>query len=70
MARPWHTAEFKRAAVRLAPGPGLSRRAAAKPLGIHPNVLAGWVEKLKQGNWNEEPGSELKREQTRELERP
>jgi transposase len=69
MARRSYTAEFKREAVRLASKPGLSRREAAKQLGIHPNVLAGWVEKFKRGNWNEKPGTELKSEQAKELER-
>ena len=42
MARRSYTAEFKREAVRLASNPGLSRRQAAKQLGIHPNVLAAF----------------------------
>jgi transposase len=69
MARRSYTAEFKREAVRLASKPGVSRREAAKQLGIHPNVLAGWMEKFEKGAWNEKPGGELKSEQQRELER-
>ncbi len=42
MAKRVQTAEFKREAVRLASKPGLSRRQAAKELGIHPNVLRVW----------------------------
>jgi transposase len=69
MARRSYTAEFKREAVRLAARPGVSRRQAAKELGIHPNVLAGWVEKFGSGRWDEKPGAELKTEQQKELER-
>ena len=69
MARRSYTAEFKREAVRLASKPGLSRRAAAKQLGIHPNVLATWMDKVEQGAWNEKPGEPLKSEQQSELER-
>lgn len=69
MARRSYTAEFKREAVRLAAKPGLSRREAAKQLGIHPNVLAGWMEKFEKGAWSEKPGGELKSEQQKELER-
>lgn len=69
MARRSYTAEFKREAVRLASKPGVSRRQAAKQLGIHPNVLASWMEKVKQGNWSEKDGTELKSEQQKELER-
>lgn len=69
MARRSYTAEFKREAVRLAGKPGLSRREAAKQLGIHPNVLAFWCEKFQQGQWSEKAGSELKTEQAKELER-
>lgn len=69
MARRSYTPEFKREAVRLASKPGVSRRQAAKQLGIHPNVLANWVEKFEQGNWSDKPGAELKSEQQRELER-
>lgn len=69
MARRSYTAEFKREAVRLASKPGLSRRAAAKQLGIHPNVLATWMDKVEQGAWNEKSGEPLKSEQQSELER-
>lgn len=69
MARRSYTAEFKREAVRLAAKPGISRRQAAKQLGIHPNVLVGWMEKFKSGGWSEKAGDELKSEQQRELER-
>lgn len=69
MARRSYTAEFKREAVRLAAKSGISRRQAAKQLGIHPNVLASWVEKFEQGNWSDKPGAELKSEQQKELER-
>ena len=69
MARRSYTAEFRREAVRLASNPGLSRRQAAKQLGISPNVLASWVEKFKKGNWSEQPGTELRTEQAREIER-
>ena len=69
MARRSYTAEFKREAVRLASKPGVSRRQAAKELGIHPNVLLGWQQKFKSGKWDEKPESELKTEQQRELER-
>ena len=68
MARRSYTAEFKREAVRLASKPGVSRREAAKQLGIHPNVLAGWMEKFEKGAWSEKPG-DLKTEQQKELER-
>jgi transposase len=47
----------------------VSRRQAAKQLGIHPNVLASWMEKVKQGNWSEKDSTELKSEQQKELER-
>lgn len=69
MARRSYTAEFKREAVRLASKPGISRREAAKQLGIHPNVLVGWMEKFEKGAWSEKPGDELKNEQQKELER-
>lgn len=69
MARRSYTAEFKREAVRLASKAGVSRRQAAKQLGIHPNVLASWVEKVEQGAWSDKPGAELKTEQQKELER-
>ena len=69
MARRSYTAEFKREAVRLASKPGLSRRQAAKELGIHPNVLVAWQEKFKSGRWEEKSGSDLKSVQARELER-
>ena len=69
MARRSYTAEFKREAVRLASKPGTSRRQAAKQLGIHPNVLATWMEKFEQGKWSEKPDTELKTEQQKELER-
>ena len=69
MARRSYTAEFKREAVRLASKTGVSRRQAAKQLGIHPNVLATWMEKVKEGAWNEKPSEELKSEQQKELER-
>jgi len=69
MARRSHTTEFKREAVRLASKPGVSRRQAAKELGIHPNVLRAWQEKFDAGKWNEKPGAELQTEQQKELER-
>lgn len=69
MAKRVHTAEFKREAVRLASKPGVSRRQAAKELGIHPNVLRSWELKFKSGKWEGKPGSELKTEQQKELER-
>lgn len=69
MAKRVHTAEFKREAVRLAAKPGLSRRQAAKELGIHPNVLRAWQEKFEQGKWDAKPGAELKTEQAMEIER-
>ena len=69
MAKRVHTAEFKREAVRLAANPALSRREAAKQLGIHPNVLRSWQEKFKGGKWVEKPGEDLKSEQQKELER-
>jgi transposase len=69
MAKRVHTAEFKREAVRLASKPGMSRRQAAAQLGIHPNVLRAWQEKVETGAWSEKPGTELKTEQQKELER-
>jgi transposase len=69
MARRSSTAEFKREAVRLASKAGVSRRQVAKELGIHPNVLAAWMEKFKKGGWNDKPGTDLKSEQLKELER-
>ena len=69
MAKRVHTAEFKREAVRLAARPGLSRRRAAKELGIHPNVLRAWQEKFKGGTWEQKPGEELKSAQAKEIER-
>ena len=69
MAKRVHTAEFKRDAVRLAAKPGLSRRQAAKELGIHPNVLRSWQEKFKSGKWEEKPGVDLKSAQAKEIER-
>ena len=69
MARRSYTAEFKREAVRLAAKPGVSRRQAAKQLGIHPNVLLTWQRGFQSGKWDEKPGAELKTEQQKELER-
>lgn len=69
MARRSYTAEFKREAVRLASRPDVSRREVARQLGIHPNVLAGWMEKFEKGAWSEKPGVNLKSEQQKELER-
>ena len=69
MARRSYTAEFKREAVRLASKPGVSRRQAAKQLGVHPNVLAHWQHNFEKGGWNEKPGTDLKSEQQKELER-
>lgn len=69
MAKRVHTAEFKREAVRLASKPGMSRRQAAAQLGIHPNVLRAWQEKVEEGAWSDKPGTELKTEQQKELER-
>ena len=69
MAKRVHTAEFKREAVRLASKPGMSRRQAAAQLGIHPNVLRSWQEKVEEGAWSEKPGTELKTEEQKELER-
>ena len=66
MARRSYTAEFKREAVRLASKTDVSRRQVAKQLGIHPNVLAAWMEKVDQGIWNDKPGAELKSEQCRD----
>jgi transposase len=69
MAKRVHSAEFKREAVRLAANPALSRREAAKQLGIHPNVLRAWQEKFKGGKWEEKPGTDLKSAQAKEIER-
>ena len=69
MARRSYTAEFKREAVRLAVKPGVSRRKAAMQLGIHPNVLASWQRNFEKGGWSEKPGTDLKSEQQKELER-
>jgi transposase len=69
MARRSFTPEFRREAVRLARKPGISRRQAAKQLGIHPNVLAYWCKQVDEGNWSEQAGSDLKTEQAKELER-
>lgn len=69
MARRSYTAEFKREAVRLATKPGVSRRQAARQLGVHPNVLAHWQRNFEKGHWNEAPKAELKGEQQKELER-
>jgi transposase len=69
MARKSYTPEFKREAVRLASKPGVSRRQAAKQLGIHPNVLMNWQRNFEKGSWNEKPDAELKSEQQKELER-
>jgi len=69
MAKRVHTAEFKREAVRLAGKPGLSRRQAAKELGIHPNVLRAWQEKFKGGTWEQKSGEDLRSAQAKEIER-
>jgi transposase len=69
MAKRVHTAEFKREAVRLASKPGISKAQAARELGIHPNVLKVWCEKFSSGKWDEKPGTQLKTEQAREIER-
>jgi transposase len=69
MARRSYTAEFKREAVRLASSPGLSRRSAAKQLGINPNVLARWQAKFDAGQWDAKDGAELRTVQAKELER-
>jgi transposase len=69
MAKRSYAAEFKREAVRMASQPGVSRRQAAKELGIHPNVLRSWEEKFKSGRWEEKPGSDIRSAQAKELER-
>jgi transposase len=53
----------------MASQPGVSRRQAAKELGIHPNVLRSWEEKFKSGRWEEKPGSDIRSAQAKELER-
>jgi transposase len=69
MARRSYTAEFKREAVRLASKPGISRREAARQLGINPNVLAHWQANFKSGQWVEKDSEELRSAQAKELER-
>ncbi len=69
MAKRVHTAEFKREAVRLASKPGISKAQAAREVGVHANVLKAWCEKFASGKWDEKPGSDLKTEQQKELER-
>ncbi len=69
MARRSYTAEFKREAVRLASKPGISRREAARQLGINPNVLAHWQANFKSGQWVEKGSEELRSAQAKELER-
>jgi len=69
MARKSYTAEFKREAVRLASRPGISRREAARQLGVNPNVLAHWQARFKSGQWVEKDSEELRSVQAKELER-
>ncbi len=42
--RRFHPPEFKAEAVRLVRERGVSMRQAARELGLHPNVLRGWVQ--------------------------
>ena len=69
MAKRVFTAEFKREAVKFARKPGMSRVRAAQELGIHVNVLKTWERKFDSGGWSEAPSTDLKSEQSRELER-
>jgi transposase len=69
MARRFHSAEFKREAVRMASKPGVSRRQAARELGIHPNVLRAWQARFQSGQWEQEAGTDLKSAQAKEIER-
>jgi len=69
MAKRSHAPEFKREAVRLAQQPGMTMQRAAKELGLHINTLRGWVKKFESGKWEAKPGTDLKSEQAREIER-
>ena len=69
MAKRVFTPEFKREAVRFARKTGVSRLRAARELGIHVNVLKSWEEKFDSGGWSEKPGTDLKTEQAKEIER-
>ena len=69
MSKKKHAPEFKREAVRLARQPGMSLPRAARELGVHVNTLREWTRKLESGEWEKTPGTDLKSEQARELER-
>lgn len=45
-----YTLEFKREAVRLVSSEGYSVSEAARSLGIHPNLLRTWKDKLAREN--------------------
>ena len=69
MGRRTFSAEFKREAVKLAKQVGASKAKVAKELGLHPNVLARWVQLFDSGKWNETPGAPIRNEQQLEIER-
>lgn len=69
MAKRTHAPEFKREAVRMARQPGMSLPRAAKELGVHVNTLRGWTRQFDSGSWQDKPGTDLKSEQAKELER-
>ena len=69
MGRRTFSAEFKHEAVKLAKQVGASRAKVAKELGLHPNVLARWVQLFDSGKWNETPGAPIRNEQQLEIER-
>lgn len=68
MAKRTHSPEFKREAIRLAQQAGVSRAKVARELGIHPNVLRGWVEKVESGAWEAKPGAVGKSAEAQEVE--
>ena len=58
MQRKRYSAEFKREAVKLASGPGMSKRQVAQELGIHENLLRTWVRQFAAGKWEAAPGTD------------
>ena len=45
-----HSEEFKREAVKLVSDQQLSVAAAARNLGIHPNLLRNWIQRFESEN--------------------
>jgi transposase len=69
MARRKFSREFKLEAVRLVQDHGLSVSAAARDLGLHPNVLGRWIRESAEGSQPAFPGHGKLRPEQEEIAR-